>query len=46
MKRLKNALRVWNKDHFGNIFDNARKAEENLACLQGSLDDRFNEDHL
>ena len=41
MTRLKKTLKAWNKEHFGNIFDNVKKAEERLAIVQRVLDDNF-----
>ena len=41
LNQLKQALRVWNRDHFGNIFYKVKEAENRLSCVQGLLDDNF-----
>ena len=43
---LKKTLKIWNKEHFRNIFDNVKKAEERLANVQRTLDKNFNTEHL
>ncbi|KAK4419665.1 hypothetical protein Salat_2379400 [Sesamum alatum] len=38
LKRLKHKLRVWNKEVFGNIFDNLREAEAAAAIAKRIYD--------
>lgn len=34
LKLLKSKLKIWNKEHFGNVHDMLRKAEADLYDLQ------------
>ena len=40
MRAVAKALRIWNKETFGNVFDRVKKAEEAMAVA----DDRLQED--
>ena len=38
LKSVKHHLKIWNKDIFGNIFDNVKKAEDKLLQAQIALE--------
>lgn len=38
LKRLKAALRLWNRDHFGNVHTNIKRAEEDLRARELSFE--------
>ena len=46
LSRLTRSLKIWNKEQFGNIFDNVKKAEERLANVQRNLDENFCSEHM
>ncbi|KZV58610.1 hypothetical protein F511_11258 [Dorcoceras hygrometricum] len=49
LKRLKNHLKWWNRDVFGNIFDNIREAEKGVALAEAECErdpSGFNWDRL
>lgn len=37
LKNLKSALKCWNKEHFGNVHDKVRLAEENVSRIQDQI---------
>lgn len=37
-RRLKHCLRAWNKEKFGNVFENSKRAEELVKHLEGVYD--------
>ncbi|XP_071909763.1 uncharacterized protein [Coffea arabica] len=39
LSRLKGAIKVWNKQWFGNIFDSARKAEETVLVAEKRVEE-------
>ena len=44
--RLKKTLKIWNKEHFGNIFANVKKAKERLANVQRILEENYSIEHV
>jgi len=40
IKRLKQRIKVWNKDHYGDTFKKYKKIEEQLNKLEADIDDR------
>lgn len=38
LRRLKHCLRAWNKEKFGNVFENSKRAEELVKHLEGMYD--------
>ena len=38
LKAAKDALRLWNKEVFGNVFDRVREREERVLSLERSLE--------
>lgn len=37
LKNLKEALKVWNRNQFGNIFENKKKLEQQMSSLQQTI---------
>ncbi|XP_058071211.1 uncharacterized protein LOC131220277 [Magnolia sinica] len=44
LKKTKQLLRVWNREQFGNIFQQIKKVEENLDILDNRIQDDHSED--
>ena len=38
LEAVKGAVRLWNKEVFGNVFDRVREKEERVLSLEGSLE--------
>lgn len=38
LKRLKKVLNQWNKECFGNVFDDVKKAEQNLREIEREVE--------
>lgn len=46
LKKVKEMLRVWNKDVFGNVVDRVREAEEDVRCKEVLLEENQSEEAL
>ncbi|GAU35456.1 hypothetical protein TSUD_364120 [Trifolium subterraneum] len=46
LKRLKDKLKVWNKEIFGNVHDGVKEAEQQLQNIQQQIHDFGHSDHL